>query len=215
MELLWRGAVVCRVGGMTGEGPRIRPLGACESGEQQRVGAWRVHRSRPVYDGSPWLRVDMVDVTAPNADRFEHAAIWVPDAAVALIVDEQRQAVLMLRRQRWVIGRDGYELLGGLVDDGEDPADTARREAFEESGHAPRGESEHLLTVHPMPGLVDSAMHVYLWREGAEQVAEPSDPHEAGTVEWVPLARVDELADGGQLLGATTAVALYRYVARR
>lgn len=58
-------------------------------------------------------------------------------------------------------------------------------------------------------------MHVYLWREGAEQVAEPSDPHEAGTVDWVPLARVDELADGGQPLGATTAVALYRYVARR
>lgn len=200
---------------MTSERPRIRPLGAYEPGERQVDASWTVHRSRTAYDGSPWLRVDMVDVSAPNEDRFEHAAIWVPDAAVALIVDEQRRAVLMLRRQRWVIGRDGYELLGGLVDDGEDPGDTARREALEESGHVPRGAGRHLLTVHPMPGLVDSAMHVYLWDEGAEQVGDPSDPHEAGTVEWVPLDRVDELADGGQLLGATTAVALYRYLALR
>ncbi|WP_246134945.1 NUDIX hydrolase [Prauserella rugosa] len=196
---------------MTDGMPRIRPLGAYEPERPQKNTSWTVHRSRTAYDGSPWLRVDMVDVTAPNSDRFEHAAIWVPDAAVALIVDEQRQAVLMLRRERWVIGQDGYELLGGLVDDGEDPVDTARRELLEESGYVPHGPSEHLLTVHPMPGLIDSAMHVFLWRQGAEQVCEPSDPYEAGTVSWIPLERVDELADGGQLLGATTAVALYRY----
>lgn len=29
----------------------------------------------------------------------------------------------MLWRERWMISRWGYELLGGLVEDGEDPAD--------------------------------------------------------------------------------------------
>jgi 8-oxo-dGTP pyrophosphatase MutT (NUDIX family) len=158
--------------------------------------SWTVHGSRTVHDGSPWLRVDMVDVTAPNGERFDHAAIRIPDAAVALIVDGD--AVLMLHRQRWVIGRDGYELFGGLVDEGEDPAETARREVLEESGYRPRGPGEHLMTIHPMPGIVDSAMHLYLWRHGADRVTVPSDPHEVGTITWMPLERVDELARTGR-----------------
>lgn len=50
--------------------------------------SWTVHGSRTVHDGSPWLRVGLVDVSAPKGERFEHAAIRIPDAAVALIVDE-------------------------------------------------------------------------------------------------------------------------------
>src|SRR5690606_6234548 len=125
-------------------------------------------------------------------------------AAIALVVDEGCNEVLMLHRQRWGVDRSGYELLGGLVETGEDPVDTARREALEESGYAPRGEGEHLLTVHPLPGLVDTTMHMFVWRAGADRVADPCDPHEVGTLEWVPLERIDELARSGQLLGSGT-----------
>jgi 8-oxo-dGTP pyrophosphatase MutT (NUDIX family) len=133
--------------------------------------------------------------------------------AIAAIVDEDAGAVLMLRRERWVIGQWGYELLGGLVEDGEDPADTAVREAVEESGWRPRGPGEHLLTIHPLPGIVDTVMDCYLWRHGADHVGDPSDPQEVGTVTWMPLERVQELITQGQLLGAATALALLYYLA--
>ena len=29
-------------------------------------GSWTVHQSRTVYDGSPWVQVELADVTAPD-----------------------------------------------------------------------------------------------------------------------------------------------------
>lgn len=176
---------------------------------------WIVHSGRTAFDGAPWLRVDVADVTAPNGERFEHARVHIPDAAIAMVVDERDDTVMMLRRHRWVPDREGFELLGGLVDDGESPRDTAYREALEESGWRPRGECEHLISIEPLPGLVRSTMHIYLWRDGAEQIDQPADPHEAGVLSWVPLAHVRHLAQRRQLLGAGTALAISHYLAHR
>jgi ADP-ribose pyrophosphatase len=100
------------------------------------------------------------------------------------------------------------------VDEGEEPAATAAREATEESGWAPVGEPEKLISFEPLPGNVKAPMDVYLWRE-FERVGEPTDAEEAGRVEWVPLARVTELAARGELLGAGTLVALLYFLALR
>lgn len=176
------------------------------------VPAWTVHQTRTVYDGSPSVRVDLADVTAPDGRRFDHHVVRVPRAAVAVVADEAAGTVLMLRRQRWVIGRWGYELLGGLVEPGEDPADTAVREAVEESGWQPRGTPEHLLTIHPLPGIVDTIMDCYLWRQGADRVGDPCDPYEVGVLTWMPLGGVRQLVAQGQVLGAGTATALLYYL---
>ena len=100
------------------------------------------------------------------------------------------------------------------VDEGEEPAATAAREAAEESGWAPLGPSEKLISFEPLPGNVTAPMDVYLWRS-FEQVGEPTDVEEAGRVEWVPLSRVTELAARGELLGSGTLVALLYFIASR
>jgi ADP-ribose diphosphatase len=182
---------------------------------QDGLPSWSLHQARTVYDGSPWVRVDLVDVTAPDGARFEHHVVRMPHVAIAVVVDEATDTVLMLHRERWVIGQWGYELLGGLVEECEDPADTAAREALEESGWQPRGTSEHLLTIHPLPGITDTVIDCYLWRHGADHVTTPSDPYEVGTLSWMPLARIPELAARGHLLGAGTAIAVLYYIATR
>lgn len=178
-------------------------------------GSWTVHQARTVYDGAPWLQVDLADVTAPDGSRFEHHVVRMPRIAIALVVDEDTDTVLMFRRQRWVVGQWGYELLGGLVEPGEDPAETAMREALEESGWRPRGPGEHLITIHPLPGMLDTILDIYLWRHGAYRVGEPTDPHEVGSLHWVPLQQVHGLAQRQELLGAGTALALFYYLATR
>ncbi len=100
------------------------------------------------------------------------------------------------------------------MDAGERAATTAAWEAAEESGWRPVGEPEHLVTFQPLPGQVTAQTDVYLWRE-AEQIGEPTDPEDAGRVEWVPLSRVTELAQRQELLGAGTLVALLYYLASR
>lgn len=178
----------------------------------ERQGDWSTFGRRTIYD-SPWVRLELADVQAPDGERWEYHVVHLPRIAIALMVNDADEA-LMLWRYRFPTEQWGYELLGGLVEEGEDPAVTAAREATEESGWTPRGEPEKLISFEPLPGSARASMDVFLWRE-FEHVGEPTDTEEVGQVEWVPLPRVTELAARGELLGSGTLVALLYYLASR
>jgi hypothetical protein len=93
-------------------------------------GSWATFGERTIYD-SRWVRLSLVEVEAPNGQRWEHHVVHLDRVAIAMLVNEQDE-VLMLYRYRFAVNQWGYELLGGLVDEGEEPAATARREAEEE-----------------------------------------------------------------------------------
>ncbi|GAA1862851.1 NUDIX hydrolase [Pseudonocardia alni subsp. carboxydivorans] len=167
---------------------------------------------RTVYD-SEWLRVGLADIEPPDGRRFEHHVVHMKPVSIAVLVDDSDRA-LMLHRHRWVTDEIGYEFLGGLIEPGEDPADTARREAEEESGWRPSGPPQHLASFQPLPGMVDSLTHIYLWRS-FDHVGEPSDLEEAGLLEWVPLPELPALVAGNRLLGAGTLIAALQLLARQ
>ena len=84
--------------------------------------------------------------------------------------------MLLSWRHRFVSDTWNYELPGGLVEDGEDPADTVRREILEETGHAVDS-IEKVVTFEPMIGMVTSPHHVLLAR-GARRTSEPTEQDE-------------------------------------
>jgi ADP-ribose pyrophosphatase len=172
-------------------------------------GTWKTFGARTVYDNR-WVRLLLVEVEAPNGERWEHHVVQLDRVAIAMLVNELDE-VLMLHRYRFAVDQWGYELLGGLVEDGEEPAATAAREAVEESGWRPTGEPEHLAGFEPLPGMVRAHTDVYLFR-GAEKVGEPADTEEAGTLEWVPLDQVRQLLQRNELLGGGTIIAVQAYL---
>jgi 8-oxo-dGTP pyrophosphatase MutT (NUDIX family) len=175
-------------------------------------GSWQTFGERLVYDNK-WVKVGLTDVQAPNGERWDYHVVHLARIAIALIVNSNDEA-LMLWRYRFATKQWGYELLGGMVDDDEGAAETAAREAAEESGWQPVGAPEHLVTFEPLPGQVTAPVDVYLWRE-AEHIGDPTDTEEVGRVEWVPLTRVQELAQRQELLGSGTLVALLYYLTSR
>jgi 8-oxo-dGTP pyrophosphatase MutT (NUDIX family) len=175
--------------------------------------AWTTHGVRTAWSAhSTPVRVDVHDVTAPEGDRFDYPVVHLPGVAVALVVRDGQ--VLMLRTYRYPVGRHGWELPGGGVDPGEDPAAAAAREAAEETGWRPLGDSREVITFDPLPGGVATRVHVHLWTD-AEPTGEPLDRHEPGTARWVPVADLTALAAAGELLGAGTLVAVLMYLAAR
>ncbi|MEV4317778.1 NUDIX hydrolase [Actinocrispum sp. NPDC049592] len=175
-------------------------------------GSWKTYGERLIYDNR-WVRLGLVDVEAPNGERWDYHVVHLAPIAIGMVVNEQDE-VLMLWRYRFATEQWGYELLGGLVEEGEAPAVTAAREIEEESGWRPVGEPEHLIGFEPLPGQVTAKTDVYLWRQ-AEQVGEPTETEEVGRLEWVPLSRIPELALQQQLLGAGALVPLLYYLASR
>ena len=148
-------------------------------------GGWRTYGEKTIYDNH-WVRLGLVDVEAPNGERWDYHVVHFGRIAIAMIVNEDDDTVLMLWRYRFATDQWGYELLGGLVEEGEDPAATAAREAVEESGWSPVGDPEKLISFEPLPGNVTAPVDVYLWRR-AEQIGEPTDTEEVGRLEWVPI----------------------------
>jgi len=170
---------------------------------------WRQHGERVVYD-NPWVRLTMVDVTPPNGQRFEHHVVRLQRVAMAVVVDEQDR-VLLLWRHRFVTDSWGWELPGGIVEDGEAPEKTAVRETVEETGWCPRSVHK-LVEFQPMPGMVDTPHEVFLAR-GADHVGEPSDTEEAAVLRWVPLVEVPALIAQGLIAGGGSLVGLLQVIA--
>lgn len=172
---------------------------------------WRVHGSRSLYE-SRWISLSLTDVELPSGERYEHHTVRMSAAAVAVVLDDAGDNVLLTWRHRFVPDVWNYELPGGIVEDGEDPAAAIRREVLEETGH----EVDDLrlyTTFEPMIGMVTSPHHVFVARS-ARRVAEPVERDE-GTFEWVPVVSVRKLIDSGRVRNSGTLVGLLAVLAER
>jgi 8-oxo-dGDP phosphatase len=164
----------------------------------------KVFGERTVYD-NPWVRLTLVDIEPPDGNRFEHHVVRLQTVVLTLVLDAADR-VLMLWRHRFATDQWGWELPGGIMESGEDPAECASREVLEETGWRPTS-VEHLVSFQPMPGMVDTPHMVYLARS-AVKVGEPSDLEERARIDWVPLSAVAKLASEGELLGSGSLVGL-------
>ena len=173
---------------------------------------WRVFGERMLYD-NPWVRLVKVDVQPPHGERFEHHVVRLQRVAIAAVIDDDTDRVLMLWRHRFVTDEWGWELPGGIVDGDEQGAITAAREVEEETGWRP-GPMTHLLSFQPMIGMVDTPHELYV-AQGAERIGPPTDLEEAGRVDWIPLGSVLDLISKGEILGSGSLVALLHILASR
>ena len=171
-------------------------------------GRWRTFGERAVYE-SPYVWLGQVDVGLPGGERFWHDVIRLHRAVVMVLVDGADR-VLLLWRHRFVQDRWGWEVPGGLVDEGEEPAEAARRELEEETGYR-AGRVEQLIMFQPRAGTVDAEYFVYVGRD-PERVGEPTEVNEAVRMEWVPLASVPGMIAAGEIWNAGSLVALLRFL---
>jgi 8-oxo-dGDP phosphatase len=130
---------------------------------------WRTFGERTIYD-NPWVWLGQIDVELPGGERFWQHVVRLHWAAMMVLVDEQDR-VLLLWRHRFVQDKWGWELPGGLIDEGEEPSETAVRELEEETGYR-AGRVENLVTFQPMVGMVDFEHVVFVGRD-PEKIGEP------------------------------------------
>lgn len=169
---------------------------------------WTVHGEREIYR-SPWVTLSLVDVEVPGVRRYQHHAIHSYDAA-GVLVDDPARGVLMLWRHRFLSDEWGWEIPGGMVDAGETPEETARRECIEESGWSP-GPMRPVCRFRPIAGLSSQTFWVYS-ATTADQVGEP-DPDESERVEWVPRDEFRRLVAANEALDGMTVVAALHHLA--
>ncbi len=168
--------------------------------------------SEPIFRGR-LLDVRRDEVQLPDGTATVREYIRHPGAAVMVPLLEDNR-IIFLRQYRYAVGEVMVELPAGIVDPGEKPLETARRELAEETGYA----CERLIRlglIHPCIGYSDERIAVYL--------AEGLRPAEAGTehdefVEPFELSLKEALGwiEQGRITDVKTIIALYwteRYLA--
>ena len=166
---------------------------------------WEVFGQRRIYD-NPWVSIDLVDVEAPDGNRFEHHVVRMQRVAGAVVQDLDGR-VLLLRHHRFITGTWGWEIPCGIVENGETSIEAAAREVEEETGFRPSG-LRPLIDYQPCIGIADTPHDLFVATE-VVRVGSPTDLAEAGEVGWFSLDEVAELLAGGQIHDSPTLLGLF------
>lgn len=172
---------------------------------------WTIHEER-LIDDTRKLHLSVAHVELPDGVHFEQYVLRMPKAAIAVVLDDAGERVLMIWRHRFVPDLWTWELPGGYVDSDEDPAVTAAREVEEETGWRARN-MRPIGSFQPLAGTADFENLLFL-SEGAEDTGKPADINEAAKIAWIPLDSIrGRLAKGG-IIGAAAQIGLLHVLAR-
>lgn len=170
--------------------------------------------SREVYRGAiVALRVDRVVMPGGRAADRE---IVEHHGAVAVVVVDDADRLVLVRQYRHPLGRRLWELPAGLLDQpGEDPLDAARRELEEEAGLA----ADHwsvLVDVAVSPGFTDEAVRVFV-ATGLRDIGRPDAHDEEADLEVarVPVDEAVAMVLGGHIVNGTAVSGILALAAAR
>jgi ADP-ribose pyrophosphatase len=159
-----------------------------------------------IYE-SDWVSLHQDRVELQSGQIIEqYHVIDFPRHSVVALVEDSTSRLLLVRIHRHVVGRTGWELPAGGVDDGESPLAAAAREVFEETGTQTTG-AKLLGTYHPSNGSTNQTVHVVHCR--AESGIGTLDTDEILEAAWFSRAGLDELLDAGEIRDGLTLTALF------
>jgi nudix-type nucleoside diphosphatase (YffH/AdpP family) len=129
--------------------------------------------SRTLFQG--WMDFLMLKLRL-GEQELERPLVRHPSGSSVLAYDPDRKVALVARQARYAVlfigGHRLAEALGGVTDEGESPAETARREAFEEAG-VQLAEVELVGHVWMTPSSTTERVHLFLASYGrTDRVAE-------------------------------------------
>lgn len=149
------------------------------------VEPWQLLATREGFHNR-WLHVTLDTARLPDGQVYEYTTIRRAKAGAAVAVFNRQGQLLLEQEYRLPVGQVIWQLPGGLVDPGEDPAAGMRRELYEETGLL-AGELRHLGCFWNNPASSDGQCHIFLCRDYQEGSATQHDQAEFIAWGWYDL----------------------------
>jgi ADP-ribose pyrophosphatase len=131
-----------------------------------------------------------------------------PDAVVVVAVTSKKE-ILFVKQWRRAIGKRILELPAGLIEKNESPSAAAQRELQEETGYQ-AGQLISLGGYFSSPGFCSEYLHLFVALDLTHHPLE-ADEDEAIDLIFLPLLKVEEMIESGEICDAKTIAGIQRY----
>ena len=173
---------------------------------------WKVLKSENILRLGQWLSVRQECVQLPSGAQIPTWYILeFPDWINVIAITEDGKMV-MEDQYRHALGETHYELVAGVVDEGETPLQAAQRELSEETGYE-GGEWNLFMTLSPNPTNHNNLCYTFL----ATGVSKHREQHQETTedihVDIMEPEQVLEMLRDGEIIQALHAAPLWKYFA--
>lgn len=167
---------------------------------------WKVLETSYIH---PRFRIDKCELS--NGHLLDATILEFRSWAIVVALTKTSEVVLV-KQYRHGVADSLMEFPGGVVEDGEDPAEGAKRELLEETGYMvsnmiPLGK------LYPNPALQTNTQYCFLALD-AEKVSEQNlDGGEDIEVHLIPLDELIQMAKSDQFLHALNVAVLFQALA--
>ena len=161
-------------------------------------------RSFRIFD----LRTDRA--ISPRTNKEHEFYVLESCDWVNVIPLTRQEDIVLIRQYRHGIRRVTLEIPGGLVEQGDSPEETARKELLEETGYSA---SEMILmgSVHANPAFLNNLCYTYLARNVTPSGGHEQDEKEDIEVVIKPFKEIPRLIREGEITHSLILAAFYRF----
>ena len=172
---------------------------------EERISGNLIYRGRIIN-----LRVDKVRVK--NGARTMREVVE-HDPAVGLIAEAENGDLFLVRQYRYPAGEFLLEIPAGIIEEGETPAETAKRELQEETGFAPN-ELKEVMRFYTSPGFSNEMIVIFHARVLVASIRE-SDPDEFLEVVRISIPELRVALESGKFKDSKTITSVLWYLQKK
>lgn len=168
---------------------------------------WQKLSSKIVYQ-NPYWTISEDRVIKPSNTKGYYYIVKADDFVSVIALEKDKKHIHLVRLYRYPISKNSWELVEGLIDNGETPLQAAKRELKEESGFRAKRFTK-IGFNYLGNGLTDQGFHIFVAYDLTPGEPELEDGEQDMISKKFSIKEVNQMIVAGKITDSPTIVSMY------